>query len=317
MGADDLNPAGSFEPAYRRLAASGELSARADRLEAMLTDCQLCPRACRVDRTAGELGTCGSAAGRSGGQARLSSFGPHYGEESPLVGRGGSGTIFFAHCNLLCTFCQNWEIAHSGEGREVGASELAAVMLDLQGRGCHNVNFVTPTHVVPQIVRAVAEAAGRGLNLPLVFNCGGYESLEVLALLDGVIDVYMPDFKFQDDAVAGRLAAGATDYPEVARAAVAEMHRQVGLLDLDDRGVARRGLLIRHLVLPENQAGTDRFVRWVAEALDPATYVNIMAQYRPCHGARHHPDLLRGVSQAEMAQAFAWAREAGLSRLDR
>ncbi len=301
----------SFEPAYRRLAASGELARRAARLEAMLEDCTLCPRQCRVDRTAGEFGTCGA-----GSLARISSFGPHFGEEGPLVGRGGSGTIFFAHCNLQCTFCQNWEIAHTARGRRAPPAELATIMLDLQARGCHNINFVSPTHVVPQIVRALGLAAERGLSLPLVYNCGGYESLEVLALLEGVIDIYMPDFKFQDGAIADRLAAGAADYPEVARSAIAEMHRQVGLLTLDEHGIARRGLLVRHLVLPFNQAGTERFVRWVASALDPATYVNIMSQYRPCHGARHEANLLRRVSQDEMAQALAWAREAGLTRLD-
>jgi putative pyruvate formate lyase activating enzyme len=255
------------------------------------------------------VGACGV-----GSEALVASFGPHFGEEGPLVGLGGSGTIFFAGCNLACLFCQNASISHGRDGERVTAPELARLMGELQRVGCANINLVTPTHQVPQILRALALAAEAGVRLPLVYNCGGYESLETLATLDGIVDIYMPDVKYADEAV-GRRLSGVERYPEVAEAAVREMHRQVGDLVMDAHGTARRGLLVRHLVLPDGLAGTDRVVRFLA-ALSRDTYVNIMGQYHPCHRAHEEPPLARRPTAKEMAEAFRLARAAGLGRLD-
>ena len=299
-----------WEPGYLALARSGELAARAARLWGMLASCELCPRRCRANRLEGERGVCGSTA-----RLRVHSAAPHFGEESPLVGYRGSGTIFFSKCNLLCRFCQNWEINHRGDGSYIAIEELADLMVALQEGGCHNINLVTPTHFVPHIVRAVLHAVPRGLRLPLVYNTGGYENIEIIGLLAGIVDIYLPDFKYQDGEVAAAYSAGARDYSEVAAAGIREMHRQVGVLAVDERGVARRGLLIRHLVLPNNLAGTDRFVRWVAAELGPDTAVNIMSQYRPEHRAPGIPELSRRLTNEEWRQALAWAREAGLTNL--
>jgi putative pyruvate formate lyase activating enzyme len=299
------------EPAYLRLARQGRLKPLEKELWEVLGACRLCPRRCGVDRRRGARGVCGSTA-----RLKVASHGPHFGEERQLVGRGGSGTIFFSNCNLLCCFCQNWEINHRGDGRLVAEADLADMMLDLQDRGCHNINLVTPTHVAPHIVRAVRMAADRGLRLPLVYNTGGYDSLDLVRALDGVIDIYLPDFKYQDGALAAKYSSGAADYPEVAAAIIKEMHRQVGTLRVDGRGVATRGLIIRHLVLPHNIAGTDRFVRWVARELTTDTCVNIMPQYRPEHRAREYPELARRILPEEWEQAMAWARAAGLTNLD-
>ncbi len=300
----------AWEPGYVKLARSGELAARAEQLWGMLASCRLCPRRCGVNRLDGYMGVC-----RSSARLKVHGAAPHFGEEPPLVGRRGSGTIFFSNCNLSCCFCQNWEIAHRGDGTLVSIDALAELMLGLQQLGCHNLNVVSPTHVVPHIVRALLEAAPRGLRVPLVYNTSGYDNLEVIALLDGIVDIYLPDFKYQDGEVAAAYSAGARDYPEVAAAAIREMHRQVGVLTLDDEGVARRGLLIRHLVLPNNLAGTDRFVRWVAAELGEGTAVNIMSQYRPEHRAQGIPQLARRLTLAEWCQALVWAREAGLANL--
>lgn len=231
------------------------------------------------------------------------------------MGSGGSGTIFFARCNLGCIFCQNYSISQHGQGQEVDGRELSTIMLSLQDRGCENINLVTPTHVVPQVLEALELAAGHGLRLPLVYNCGGYESLEVLRLLDGIIDIYMPDMKYSDSA-AGRRYSGVEGYAEVNRAAVREMHRQVGDLLIDDRGLATRGLLVRHLVLPGGLAGTERTMSFLAREVSPHTYVNIMAQYRPCHLADRHPPLDRGITGQEYHEAVALALRHGLTRLD-
>jgi putative pyruvate formate lyase activating enzyme len=300
-----------FEPAYLALERSKRLEVVERELWELLRSCTCCPRRCQIDRLRGETGTCGSTS-----RLKVYSAGPHFGEERPLVGRGGSGTIFFSNCNLLCSFCQNWEINHRGRGRYVSYESLAQTMLDLQARGCHNINLVTPTHVVPHIVRALRIAIGRGLRLPLVYNTGGYDSLEVVRKLDGIVDLYLPDFKYQDGSLAARYSSGASDYPAVAAAVIQQMHRQVGILQTDANGVARRGLIIRHLVMPRNIAGTDRFVRWVAAELSPETYVNIMAQYRPEHRAFEFGELSRRITNEEYRQALAWAREAGLSNLD-
>ncbi|MDP3040377.1 MAG: radical SAM protein, partial [Deltaproteobacteria bacterium] len=248
-------------------------------------------------------------------QAVVSSYSPHFGEEDPLVGSRGSGTIFFAHCNLLCLFCQNYEISHLGEGREVTPDHLAKIMLSLQEIGCHNINFVSPSHVVAQILAALPQAIAGGLRIPLVYNTGGYDSVETLKMLDGVFDLYMPDIKFLDGGVADRFCR-AKDYPERAKAAIKEMHRQVGDLVVNQRGIAERGLLIRHLVLPGELAGTREAMGFLAKEISPHTYVNIMAQYRPCGEAHKHPPLNRRVTPAEDEEALAIAQEEGIHRLD-
>ena len=296
-------------PAYLEVQKTGELLRRAEAAERLLEACRVCPRECLALRLQGETGVCGVA-----DNAMVASYGPHFGEEAPLVGVGGSGTIFLAHCNLCCVFCQNFEISQQGEDRIVSTRELAQMMLDLQRMGCHNINFVTPTHQVPQILRALPAAIEGGLQVPLVYNCGGYESLETLRLLDGVFDIYMPDFKYGDAEVAKRYSK-VENYPEMAKAAFREMHRQVGDLVVDRRGIARRGLLVRHLVLPNNLAGTAEVVRFLAE-LSKDTYVNIMTQYRPCYRAHEYPPLARRPTQAEFQEVFRLARDAGLHRLD-
>ncbi len=300
-----------FEPAYLRLERSGELVHRAQELYSIYRRCRLCPRQCGADRTKDQRGICSSTA-----RAKVYSAHPHFGEERPLVGRGGSGTIFFSNCNLLCVFCQNWQINHRGDGAYANDEAIARLMIDLQQSGCHNINLVTPTHIVPSIVRALRVAIQRGLCVPLVYNCGGYEPVEVIKLLEGIVDIYLPDFKYTDGAMAEEYSRGARDYPERAAAAIEEMHRQVGELAVDEQGTALRGLLIRHLVLPENIAGTDKFVDFVARRLSRSTYVNLMAQYRPEHQASKHPPLNRRTTTAEYRQAVRWAKEAGLTRLD-
>mgnify|MGYP000244701891 CR=1 FL=1 len=305
-------PRRSFEASYLRLERSGELERRARELQAVYASCRLCPRRCGVNRAKGEKGVCSST-----DRAKVFSAHPHFGEERPLVGRGGSGTIFFSHCNLLCVFCQNWEINHRGDGAYASDEQIGRLMTDLQERGCHNINLVTPTHVLPNIVAGLRTAIRRGLTVPLVYNCGGYEPAEIIRLLDGIVDIYLPDFKYAEGAMAEKYSSGARDYPEAAAAAIQEMHRQVGELVVDEQGVALRGLMIRHLVLPSNIAGTDKFVKFVAEKLGPSTYVNIMAQYRPEYKAKGIPELSRRLTNAEYQQALRWAREAGLTRLDR
>ncbi len=297
-----------MEAIYIRAHETGLLAARVEEAKARLAACDLCPRECGVDRLAGEKGYCGG-----GAAAAVSSAGPHYGEEPPLVGRGGSGTIFFTHCSLRCVFCQNCDISHLGEGREVTAPELATAMLELQRHGCHNINFVTPTHYLPQILEAVDIAAGMGLGVPLVWNCGGYESVEALVLLDGVVDIYMPDMKFSQTGPAEKYC-DARDYFERAKEAVREMHRQTGDLVVGPEGLARRGLIVRHLVLPGSVAGTEEAVRFLAEEISRDTCVNIMDQYRPCFRAGEFPEISRRVSAVEFAAAVKAARKAGLQR---
>jgi putative pyruvate formate lyase activating enzyme len=271
----------------------------------------LCPRHCGVNRLAGESGKCHITR-----QAVISSYGPHFGEESPLVGRHGSGTIFFTYCNLRCVFCQNYTISQLGEGWAVDKEELAKMMLSLQAKGCHNVNLVSPTHVVPYILEALELAVGMGLYLPLVYNSGGYDSVETLELLDGIIDIYMPDMKYSNDKIAEQLS-GIKDYPKINKAAIKEMHRQVGDLQLDEQGIAQRGLLVRHLVLPNRLAGTEEIVAFLAHEVSTNTYLNIMAQYHPCHKAFDIPQLSRPVSKQEFNEAIDLAHRQGLNRLDR
>ena len=272
----------------------------------------LCPRRCKVDRTQNETGYC-----QTGRLAKVASFNAHFGEEAPLVGKNGSGTIFFSHCNLLCNFCQNFEISHHGEGQLVSDDTLAQIMLQLQHMGCHNINLVTPSHVVPQILSAVGIAAEKGLKLPLVFNTGGYDNVSTLKLLKGIVDIYMPDFKFWDPAVA-QMTCNAKDYPEIARKALVEMHRQVGDLRIDDRsGLAYKGLLVRHLVLPDGLAGTAQVMHFIAQSLSRDTYVNVMAQYRPCGKAATVASLAAPLSTDAYTQAVAEAKAAGITRLDK
>jgi len=246
----------------------------------------------------------------------VSSYGPHFGEEAPLVGTHGSGTIFFTHCNLRCVFCQNYSISQLGEGSPVDREELARMMLSLQAKGCHNINLVSPTHVVPYILDALELAVGMGLYLPLVYNTGGYDSMETLELLDGIVDIYMPDMKYSDEKNAEQLS-GIKDYPSINKAAIKEMHRQVGDLQIDKQGVAQRGLLVRHLVLPNQLAGTQEVVRFLAQEVSANTYLNIMAQYRPCHKAFDIPQLARPVNKQEFYEAIDLAHQQGLNRLDR
>ena len=274
-----------------------------------MEDCDLCARYCHVDR----LKTTKGVVCRTGERAVVHSHGPHHGEEDMLRGWKGSGTIFFSSCNLRCVYCQNWDISQKGLGREVEPADLAGMMLDLQAMGCHNINFVTPSHVVAQIIAAAEIAAKRGLKIPLVYNTGGYDSVEALGLLDGIIDIYMPDMKYGDSDKAHHFSH-VRSYVEVNRAAVKEMHRQVGDLVLDEQGIAERGLLVRHLVLPENVAGTHQVLAFLAEEISPETYVNVMDQYRPCYRANENPPLDRSVTSREFDQARAWAEEAGLHR---
>jgi len=287
------------------------LSDRARRATALLRACTLCPRECGVNRLEDERGFC-----RIGARAVVASAGPHFGEESVLVGTHGSGTIFFAGCNLGCLFCQNYDISHLAAGEEVSEKDLLRQMLALQALGCHNINLVTPTHVVPQILQALALARREGMDLPVVYNCGGYESVATLRLLQGIVDIYMPDVKYGDNEAAGRYS-GADDYFQRAGEALIEMHRQVGDLVVDSNGLARRGLLIRHLVLPGGQAGTERVMRFIAEELSTDSYVNIMAQYHPEYRAAEYPELSRRITAQEYREAVEAARRSGLRRLDR
>lgn len=299
----------NFVPAYKRL-SSHELWGKVRDAEAILKECTLCPRNCRVDRTAGEKGIC-----KTGDRPFISSWGHHFGEERPLVGRFGSGTIFFSYCNLKCIFCQNWTISHLGEGNEVSIERLAEIMLEVQDMGCHNINLVTPTHQMPMILHSIAIASEKGLNIPIVYNCGGYESLDAIKILDGVIDIYMPDFKYSDPVMAMKYSK-AKDYPQIAKAVIKEMHRQVGDLIIDEKGIALRGLLVRHLVLPGGIAGTEEVVRFIAEEISRDTYINIMDQYYPCYKAFEYPPLDRRITTEEYSAAINMAIKAGLKRID-
>ncbi len=300
-----------FEPSYVRLSAD-EIRARAAAAREELADCRACPRDCGVNRMANETRVC-----HTGRHAIVSSAFPHFGEEDCLRGWNGSGTIFFSLCNLRCQFCQNWDISQQRSGREMTASEIADMMLGLQERGCHNINFVTPEHVAPQVVEAIEQAIPRGLVLPIVYNTSAYDSLRSLRLLDGLVDIYMPDFKFWTSEASLRLAL-AKDYPERAREAIAEMHRQVGPLVFDESGLARRGVLVRHLVMPGLIDETREIFRWLA-ALSPDTYVNIMGQYHPDYRVPEKEkltDINRLPANGEMRDACQAARDAGLWRFD-
>lgn len=298
------------EAGYIQIYKSGLLEERIGKSTQMLEKCDLCPRKCGTNRLKEEKGFC-----RAGYLPKVSSFSPHFGEERPLVGYRGSGTIFMTHCNLGCVFCQNYSISHLDEGDEITFSQLSRMMMNLQSLGCHNINFVSPTHFVPQILKALPEAIEQGLSVPLVYNTGGYDSVKTLELLDGLFDIYMPDFKYGDTQIAEKYSQ-AKDYPEKARLAILEMHRQVGDLILDDRHIAVKGLLVRHLVLPSGLAGTRDIMRFLAAEVSPMTYVNIMAQYYPCGDIPPGSPLFRRITQKEYDQAIEIAREEGITRLD-
>lgn len=303
-------------PSYLKLSRTGELKERVKSAVAILKSCSLCPHNCKVNRLQDARGFC-----KIGRWAVVASYFPHHGEEDCIKGWRGSGTIFFSGCNLQCVFCQNWDISHYRAGEVVDATRLAEIMLELQTLGCHNINLVTPTHVVPQILETLEEAVERGLRLPIVYNTGGYDSLETLKLLDGIVDIYMPDFKIWEPKIAKRLLH-VEDYPEVARQAIKEMHRQVGDLVIDNHGLAKRGILIRHLVMPSGLAGTKEFSEWLVREVSRDTYINIMSQYHP-DGLVLHPevrqlykDIARRITGEEYRTAIQQANSAGLHRFD-
>jgi putative pyruvate formate lyase activating enzyme len=314
-GMDPETGHASFEPSYLRLHRTGELRKRAERAREVLSSCTLCPRCCGINRLKGERGWCSA-----GDAPSISSYGPHFGEEAPLVGRHGSGTVFMTYCTMRCEYCQNFEISQLGRGMEISCNDLARVMLRLQDQGCHNINFVTPTHFVPQILEATAYAADEGLSIPLVYNTGGYDRVETLRLLEGVFDIYMPDAKYGRDEVAVALSH-APKYVEAMEASLVEMHRQVGDLIIVG-GIARRGLLIRHLVLPADLAGSERVMRFIAREVSKDAYVNIMDQYRPMGiilrtGGEDHPlrrPLARTITADEYRYALECAVREGLHR---
>jgi len=305
----NIDPA--FEPSYLKLHRSGELKRRGEELWRMMERCALCPRECGARRLDGEKGFC-----RASSRLEVASHHPHFGEERPRVGRGGSGTIFFSNCSLRCVFCINWEISQGGEGEPRAIDELAAMMLALQGRGCHNINVVTPTHYSPHILLALDRAAGAGLRLPLVWNTCGWEKVSILKRLDGVVDIYLPDFKYSDGRMAAKYSAGSESYPELTRAGLKEMHRQVGVARPAGDGVMYRGLMIRHLVMPNGVSGTRGVIESIAADLPRDTYLNVMSQYTPTYRAFEFPEISRRISREEYEEAVRWAREAGLTNLD-
>ena len=306
------SPVAEFEPGYLKLHKTGELKKRAEKLWAIMESCELCPRKCGVNRLDGMSGFCGAP----GATLVVSAYHPHFGEERSLVGKGGSGTIFLTHCNLRCVFCQNWEISQLGRGVEKKVEELADIMLRQQTIGCHNINLVTPTHYSAVILKALDMAAGKGLRLPIVYNTSGWERLEIMTLLDGIVDIYLPDFKYWDAEMAARYSSGAASYPEKTREAILEMHRQVGVAIPPKNGIMQRGLMIRHLVMPNNTGGSEKIMDWIAEHLPKDTYVNIMVQYNPLYKAYDYPEISRRITNEEYAAVVKRAKENGLTNLD-
>jgi putative pyruvate formate lyase activating enzyme len=300
-----------FEPGYLRLHRSGELKERGEKLWNLMSECRLCPRECGADRLSGERGFC-----QSDSRLEIAAHHPHLGEERSLVGTGGSGAIFFSNCSLRCVFCINWEISQGGEGIRRSVEDLAGMMLHLQEIGCHNVNVVTPTHYPAHILLALDLAAGRGLRVPLVYNTCGWERLEILEVLDGIVDIYLPDFKYADGEMAARYSSEAETYPEMTKAALLEMQRQVGSAKPASDGLMYGGLMIRHLVMPNRVSGTKQVIEWIAENLPKDTYFNLMSQYRPTYKAFEYPKIARRLTRDEYEEAVGWAREAGLTNLD-
>jgi putative pyruvate formate lyase activating enzyme len=309
MNNDDTTD--GYAPPYLELHSKGELRARAEVLWDMMRSCSICPRECGKDRISGQRGDCSANA-----NLEVSSYNPHFGEERELVGRNGSGTIFFTNCSLLCVFCINYDVSQMGRGRRQRINNLSDMMLSLQRRGCHNINLVTPTHYAPHILKALDIAAGKGLKLPIVYNTCGWEKLEVLQLLNGIVDVYLADFKYDDPEAADKYSPGAKTYPEVTKAALLEMQQQVGTAYPDViTGLMNRGLMIRHLVMPNNVARSEKVMQWIGENLPKDTYVNIMSQYRPMFKAHDFPEISRGITRQEYTQAVNAARRAGLTNL--
>ena len=309
-GADEAKA--GFEPAYLSLHRTGELEKRAEALWGVMEKCELCPRQCGVNRLEGSKGVCRAP----GATLVVSAAHPHFGEERPLVGTGGSGTVFLTHCNLRCAFCQNWQISHLGRGTEATIDGLAEMMLRLQTIGCHNINLVTPTHYSACILKALDVAAKRGLRLPIVYNTSGWERLEILKVLDGIVDIYLPDFKYWDSDMSDKYSAGADSYPETTRKAILEMHRQVGVAKPAEDGIMQRGLMIRHLVMPNETSGSAKIMEWISQKLPKDTYVNIMAQYNPLYKAFDHPEIARRITRAEYKEAVDSAKRVGLTNLD-
>jgi len=301
----------SYRPAYISLHRSGELKNRGETLWDLLRACSLCPRKCGVDRISGEKGFC-----QAGSKLKVASFNAHFGEERPLVGVGGSGTIFLSHCNLGCVFCQNWDISHQGSGTEVEIADLAAMMLQLQEQGCQNINVVTPTHFVPHVVLALDLAAAQGLRLPLVYNTCGWERPDILALLEGVVDIYLADFKYMDAGKSALYSSDASTYPDITRSALFEMNRQVGVALPAENGLIFRGLMIRHLVMPGEASGSHEAMKWISANLPLNTYVNIMIQYRPAYRAHLYPEIAHSVKREAYRAVVREARKCGLVNLD-
>jgi putative pyruvate formate lyase activating enzyme len=301
----------SYRPGYVSLHRSGELRSRGEALWEIYRECRLCPRQCRVDRIAGEKGFC-----QASSTLKVASYNAHFGEERPLVGVGGSGTIFLSHCNLGCIFCQNWDISHRGSGTEVEIVDLAGMMLQLQEQGCQNINVVTPTHFAPHIVMALDQAAGQGLRIPLVYNTCGWERSEILALLEGIVDIYLADFKYMDGGKSARYSSDAKTYPEITRSALIEMNRQVGVAMPEQNGLIFRGLMIRHLVMPDNVSGSAEAMQWISSNLPLDTYVNIMIQYRPAYRAHLFPEIDSFVPRETYLEVVREARRFGLVNLD-
>ena len=309
-GKDEIIPS-VYHPGYLKLYETGVLKKRGQQLWEIMESCQLCPRECGVNRLKGDIGFC-----RATSKLQIASYHPHYGEERPLVGSGGSGTVFFSHCGLRCVFCINWEISHGGEGGNKSLEDLAGMMISLQKMGCPNINIVTPTHYSPHVVLALEKAAAKGLRIPLVYNTCGWEKREILRLLDGVVDIYLPDFKYADNAMADKYSSGADTYVEVTQQALQEMHRQVGVARPAADGLIYRGLMIRHLVMPNQVSGTRKVICWIAEHLPKDTYLNLMSQYRPMYQAKDYPKIARRITREEYEEVVAFARERGLTNLD-
>jgi putative pyruvate formate lyase activating enzyme len=306
------NADSDFEPAYLALHKTGELKKRAEELWAIMERCKLCPRRCGVNRHKGRSGACQAP----GVTLVISAFHPHFGEERPLVGKGGSGTIFLTHCNLRCVFCQNWEVANLGVGSERNIDDFASMMLNLQEIGCHNINLVTPTHYSAHILKAIDVAAERGLRLPIVYNTSGWERLEILKILDGIVDIYLPDFKYWESDMSTKYSSGAESYPDITAKAILEMHRQVGVAKPAKDGIMQRGLMIRHLVMPNNIGGSIKVMEWIAGNLPKETYVNIMGQYNPDYKAYDYPELSRRITKKEYLTVVNKAKDLGLTNLD-
>jgi putative pyruvate formate lyase activating enzyme len=296
---------------YLELHRNGLLKQRGQELWEVMEHCRLCPRECGVNKLTGKRGFCGANS-----RLEISAYAPHHGEEKPLRGTGGSGTVFLTHCSLRCVFCINWEISQGGQGSEKSIRELSAMMLDLQKRGCHNINFVSPTHYSPHIVKAVDIAAGRGLSIPLIYNTFGWERVETLKKLEGIVDIYLPDFKYSDPFMADKYSSGAKSYPEITKKALLEMNRQVGVATPAEDGLMYRGLMIRHLVMPNRISGSKAVIEWIADHLPKDTYLNLMSQYQPHYKAHEYPEINRRITKPEYSEVIYWAREAGLTNLE-